>query len=145
LPRYPDSTRSHKLSSILFTVCRKYGNKFSSRQISRLVFRENGHEESYSRTEINALSILYREYPDHIRSLKLPELFADRAAGLPRYFCQLIEKFPKSLEEIFYFCSEELDLRIGDWEIPKEGRDRLFDKLANRGDSALLDFTCKVS
>ena len=130
----------NKLSRILDTVCEKYGDKFSREQIFRLVIRKIGREESYSRTGINALSSLYHRFPKHVRSLNLAELFANHAGGLPRYYCQLREKFPRSLNKAFYFCSETLDLRIGDWDIPKESRNRLFDKLVNRGDSALLDF-----
>lgn len=130
----------YKLSEILHAVCEKYGDKFSREQIFRLVIRNTEGEEGFSRTGINALSFLYRRYPKHVFSLALPELFGNHADGLPRYFCQLLKKYRKALKNPFFFCSEDLDLKIGKWDIPKESRDRLFDKLVNRGDSALLDF-----
>jgi hypothetical protein len=135
----------NRLSEILRTVCEKYGDKLSRDQIFRLVIRESPDGDGYSRTGINALSFLYERYTVRMRSLNLIELFGDHAEGLPRYYCQLVEKFPKSIDGGFYFCAEELDLRIGQWDIPKLSRERLFEKLVNRGASALLDSACRVT
>jgi Domain of unknown function (DUF4365) len=134
----------NKLSRILFTVCEKYGDLITREQVFPLVTRSIGSEETYSRTGINAIGLLYERFPEHTRCLKLPDLFGNYAGGLPRYFCELFEKFSKAGKGLFYFCSKDLDLRIGDWDIISEDRDRLFDKIANRGYSAILDFAYRV-
>lgn len=135
----------NKLSSILFAVCKKYGDLITREQVFRLVSRRFDNDETYSRTGINAVGLLYGHFPEHTHRLKLANLFGNYAKGLPRYFCQLFEKFPKAANDIFYFCSKDLDLRIGEWDIVKDDRDRLFDKIANRGCSALLDFAYRVA
>jgi hypothetical protein len=134
----------NKLSRVLFTVFEKFGNLVTREQVFRLVTRHVGEDQSYSRTGITAVGLLYKHFPEHARSLKLADLFGNHAGGLPRYFCQLFEKFPDASNGMFYFCSDKLNLRIGDWDIPKQVRGDLFDKLANRGNSALLDVACRV-
>ena len=134
----------NKLSSILFAVCEKYGDLFTREQVFQLVTRRIGNDQTCSRTGINALGLLYEHFSEHTHRLKLPDLFGNYAGGLPRYFCQLFEKYPEAASGLFYFCSKDLDLRIGEWDIIKDDRDRLLDKIANRGFSALLDFAYRV-
>lgn len=134
----------NKLSGILFAVCKTFGDLITREQVFRLVTRHIGNDETYSRTGINAVGLLYEHFPKHTLGLKLPELFGNYAEGLPRYFCQLFEKFPKARNKFFYFCSKDLDLRIGKWDIVSDDREMLFDKIAKRGHSALLDFAYRV-
>ena len=55
------------LSKLLYILSRSYGDNFTKEQIRKLALRD----ESYSRTGINALGIMYDEFPEHMRKLQL--------------------------------------------------------------------------
>jgi len=111
----------------LFTLVRKYGGQLSRSTVHDLVIRG----DSYSRTGLTALGILYDEFFDHLSSLALPGYFLKLDHRQVAFYCALREAHPnrKSLMEDakgFTFAG----LR---------GTSCDFDKYANRGPSALLD------
>ncbi|MCK1719887.1 hypothetical protein [Bradyrhizobium sp. 141] len=59
------------LAELLYMLARSYGGQFSLEQIGKLVLRGDG----YSRTGINALGIMYDEFPERMKALKLGEMF----------------------------------------------------------------------
>jgi hypothetical protein len=62
-----------EISNRLFAFVRKLGSRVSRSTIHDMVLRG----ESYSRAGLVALGILYDDFPDHMRSLNLPNYFID--------------------------------------------------------------------
>ena len=123
----------NRLSRILFTLCREYGNRFEAEHIRRLVIRG----ESYSRTGINALGLLYDNFPKHLKALNLPKLFRHETAQVG-YYCKLRERYlGKQSTELL---GPRTDFAIDGLDVDKTMRDELLLKWANRGDSAILDY-----
>lgn len=128
------SAEGASLTTTLIEWVRQHGRKLSAAQIERLVLRG----EVYSRTGINALGILYDESPDHAADLGIPDLFSKSPDPRPRYYCLLREGNPgvSGLKLINVAAQEPLEGLILDIE----GMDRPWDKWANRGDAAILDY-----
>lgn len=112
----------------LFALLRRFGDRIDFDTVRRLVIRG----ESYSRTGINALGILYDTFPDHLRALDLPRAFV---AIDPR---------------VAYYCAFRETVRSEPTFVPDPGAFRFAglrydrpegyeNRLANRGVSALLD------
>ncbi len=121
-------------SQLLFETCRRFGAGFDAKLVARMVVRG----ESYSRTGINALGILYDEFPERMRKLGLPKVFGGHTDPRVRYYCLLRERyFKKTSSDIVLTRS---DFRIGKWDLEPGIREQLPDKWANRGDSAILDY-----
>jgi hypothetical protein len=127
------SLEGNRMSQVLFAICREHGENFTAEQIRRLVVREN----AYSRTGINALGILYEHFPDHTASLNLPKIFAKDDPRIA-YFCKLRERNKGS--NAFAIARAKGNFLFDGWTVMEGAEDRLFDKIANRGDSALLDY-----
>jgi len=122
----------NQAANALFAVCRKLGSRFTADQVQRMVLRD----DSYSRTGVNALGFLYDEYPDHAASLGLVALLESHPPVA--YYCKLRQAHPgrKTMEML-----RTPDLfALGGWQLDPQSLDRIFDKWANRGDSAILDY-----
>jgi hypothetical protein len=78
------------VSELVYMLARSFGEHFSSDQIHKLVIRG----DSYSRVGINALGIMYDEYPEHMKSLRLGEFFRNHDDWRVAYFCNLRDKYP---------------------------------------------------
>lgn len=115
----------------LFAMVRRRGAVVDAETIDRLVLRG----DSYSRTGLTSLAIMYDDHFQHIRSLGLPSRYA---AVEPRvaYYCAFREAHP--------------DQRSGDVTVDPSTftfaglqyrqPDMFWNKYANRGPSALLDY-----
>jgi len=123
----------NRLARILFRVCESYGSVFDGAQIRQLVVRG----DSYSRTGISALGLLYDYYPEHLKQLDLPSVFSKDEPRLI-YYCKLRERYlgRKSIEII----GPKTDYCIDGWDLTNDKRDEILNTWANRGDSAILDY-----
>lgn len=127
------------LSGLIFDLCRLYGNSLTVEQIVRLVVRG----DTYSRTGINALGIIYDQFPHYAESLRLTELFDDIKYD-PRilYYCRLREKYiGRSGMEIAF---GPLSIDVDEFTIIADSKDYLIAKWPNRGDSAFQDCIASV-
>ena len=123
-----------KVSEQLFELVRRFGNKTSAVSVDLMVRRG----ESYSRTGLIALGILYDDFFDHAVSLSLVDLFLGKDLPQVAYYCALREKNPgkKSLDFLF----GPGDFRFAGLRFQEPTNGNFHDKYANRGPSAILDY-----
>jgi hypothetical protein len=128
------TTEGLAISQQLFSLIRTYGAKVSVFSVDAIVRRD----ESYSRTGLDALGILYDEYFDHISTLQLPKHFLELELPEVAYYCALRESNPEK---------RGLDFMDGPGEFTFAGLkfscppDIYFgNTFANRGPSAILDY-----
>ena len=123
-----------KVSEQLFELIRRFGDKTSTASVDRMVRRG----DSYSRTGLIALGILYDDFFEHTTSLSLADLFLDK--GLPHvaYYCALREKHSK--KKSLDFLSGPGDFRFAELRFQELSGANFLDKYANRGPSAILDY-----
>jgi hypothetical protein len=126
------------VSDLLYSLAREYGGLFTREQVRRLVLRE----DTYSRTGINALGVMYERFPGHMKQLRVVDLFRDHKDGRVAYFCKLREKYPDV--GVVGLMSGSHDCAIDGLNVHASARESALDKWANRGDSALLDFVYEV-
>lgn len=124
----------NKASWILYSICREFGHQVTVKHIDKIILRE----DNISRVGLNALGILYDKHFNHIQSLNLPKHFKETEGVTLEYYCRLREKYP-TLSDM-QFTNEKLDTSIDGIDIDIRKSDRLFDKLINRGTSALFDY-----
>lgn len=123
----------NKVSRMLFKFLKENGEKINSNHISKLIIRG----ESCSRTGINALGLLYDNYPQHTASLKLKERFKKFSDPRVFYYCSIREKYLGTKSPHWL----EKDLEFGNFKADfSEINTSIFDKWANRGDSVILDY-----
>jgi len=129
------TSEGNKKANMLFDFCKRFGNKFSANHIEKMITRGS----SYSRVGINALGILYNEYPDYMKSLNLPKMFESYEDPRIAYYCLLRERYlyQKSLS---LWGKKDIDYKIGILNVPINVRTDLFLKWPNRGESTILDF-----
>jgi hypothetical protein len=124
----------NKRSQQLFDFIRRNGNKLTKEHVSKLILRV----ESYSRTGINALAVLYEEFPQHALALKLPDVFKN-ANDLVYYYCVLRERNIQA--QGFFWVINVTDFRVNNYTIDDSRfLSDIMDNIANRGDSAILDY-----
>lgn len=129
------TSEGNKRSQQLYDFVRRYGVKLNREHIYKLVARG----EEISRTGIIALGVLYESFPSHAIGLKLPEFFADFSDPRLHYYCVLRERYIDN--KGFLWVTADSDFRVGDMTIDdQDALDGLMNKMANRGDSALLDY-----
>jgi hypothetical protein len=122
-------------SQMLYELCRLYAQYFTAEEIERLVVRG----ESYSRTGITALGILYDTDFAHVVSLDLPRRFASAPNPRLTYYCRLRERHPGT--PLYALLGDRKALEVDGWHLDDElGPIDLLEQWANRGDSALLDY-----
>lgn len=117
----------------LFALLRRFGDRIDFVTVRRLVIRG----ESYSRTGINALGILYDCFPDHLSALCLPHAFVGVNPRVA-YYCAFRETV--RLESIFLSDPGAFHFAGLRYDRP-EGFEN---NLANRGESALLDYLVPI-
>ncbi|HTC01308.1 MAG TPA: hypothetical protein VK705_11565, partial [Ferruginibacter sp.] len=127
----------NKVSQLLFKFIREHGEKLNADHVSKLVIRG----DNYSRTGINALGILYDNFPKHTKSLKLPVRFKDFADPRLHYYCTIRERYLDSPSN--WWLSAKNDLTVGKLKADFSSID-IYNKWANRGDSALLDYVFEI-
>lgn len=121
------------VNEIFFDLCRKYGDKFTKQQIIDMTLRN----DTYSRSGVIGLGILYDDYFSEISTLSLPTEFQIRSSIPLYYYCKLREKYPG-------VCSHKLaygdyDLTIDNYTIKDNGKEYLREKWVYRADSLFLD------
>ena len=126
------------LSELLYMLARFYGYHFTCEQIRQIVVRE----DTYSRTGINVLGILYDEYPDRMKELRLGEFFSHHEDRRILYFCNLREKYRGI--PVFGLMTGDYDCALDGYNVHPSVKDRGADKWANRGDCAILDYVFQV-
>lgn len=133
------SVEGASLAKTLIEWVRQHGGTLTSRQVERLVLRG----DVFSRTGINTLGVLYDEFPEHAAGLGLPEVFAKSPDPRPRYYCLLRERNPNitGLALITAAAQEPIEGLVLDID----HMERPWDKWANRGDSAILDYLVEAS
>ncbi|KJJ41386.1 hypothetical protein UM89_13880 [Bacillus subtilis] len=114
----------------LYSICREYGDYFTIEDIHRMVFRD----EKISMAGLNALRILYDNYPEHMRTIN----FAKHVKGLNidlyygiYYYCKLREKFTDKSD--IHFASKELQTEIDGYILDDYFYEEFSSKYPNRG------------
>jgi Domain of unknown function (DUF4365) len=137
-PRIWATEEGNALLELLYPLAHSYGDRFTREQVRRLVLRE----DTYSRTGINTLGITYEKFPEHMKSLRLVELFEGHADNRVAYFCKLREKYPGVA--VPDLMSGRYDCAIDGLDIHPSARDNAVNAWANRGDCAILDYVCEM-
>jgi hypothetical protein len=119
----------------LFTLARRFGGKISRSTVHDLVMRG----DSYSRTGLTALGMLYDDFFDHMKSLGLPSYFADIEPRVA-FYCAFREAFPK--EKSVNVFADPTGFTFAGLRYVQS--DMHWDKYANRGPSALLDYLVPI-
>ncbi|WP_179321129.1 DUF4365 domain-containing protein [Winogradskyella helgolandensis] len=129
------TNEGNKVSQMLFSFLRENGNKINADHISKLVIRG----KDCSRTGINALGLLYDNYPEHTASLKLISRFKNFDDPRLFYYCSIRERFLGTKSPSW--LNEKNDLNLGKIKTDfSEINTSIFDKWANRGDSVIFDY-----
>lgn len=129
--RMRNTDRGNEVAEQLFSMVRQCGNYISAQTIDRLVLRG----ESYSRSGINSLAILYDEHFRHISSLCLPIRYSEIEPRVA-FYCAFREANPEhKSQDVFVNPSGFI---YADMKYLQP--DMFWDKYANRGPSALLDY-----
>lgn len=122
----------------LLALIRTAGDSLTQRDILLLVQRG----EVYSRVGLNALGVLYDEWPEHTASLNLPSAFTKAKIKPVAWYAGMRERFLGQRS----FGMFVMGLPDGDLEcagmclrINSDLRDYLMAKWPNRGESVLLD------
>ena len=133
------TSEGFEIGEQLFSVLRKLGVHTTLNTVLEMVVRG----DSYSRTGLVGLAILYDEYFEHIKALKLVEYFSTH--GLPHvaYYCQLRELNPEKKE--FAFVQGPGELVFAGLRFDYPDRLSFANKYANRGPSAILDYLVPAS
>jgi len=125
----------NKVSKLLFKFVREQGDKLNADHISKLVIRDN----ECSRTGLNALGILYDNYPNHAASLNLTRKFEKFSDPRLHYYCTIRERYLGIKSPVW--LSEKNDLTVGNLKADFSNiYTSILDKWANRGDSVIFDF-----
>ncbi|MBW8315387.1 MAG: DUF4365 domain-containing protein [Thiobacillus sp.] len=129
--RMRGTQEGNAIAEQLFAMVRRHGPRMDAETIDRLVLRG----DSYSRAGLSSLAILYDEHLGHISSLRLPARYTDVNPRVA-YYCAFREAYPEHNSadvtvdpSMFIFAG----LRY-------RQPDMFWDKYANRGPSALLDY-----
>ncbi|HKP04885.1 MAG TPA: DUF4365 domain-containing protein [Chthoniobacterales bacterium] len=121
-------------TGMLFTICGAFGDRFTAEQIDQLVWRG----ENYSRTGINALDALYTSFPRHVVGLDLSRRYANYGELRPAFYCALREAHP-TISYLSLLAAAH-GFRAHGIRLIDVDESTLFDKLASRGPSAILDY-----
>lgn len=123
---------------ILLALVRTAGDALRKDDVVHLVQRG----EVYSRVGLNALAVLYDEWPEHAASLALPVAFAQLKLESVAWYAAMRERFPGKRNFAMFMVGQP----DGDFEyvgatlrLDQDLRDYLVSKWPNRGDSVLLD------
>ncbi|MBM7115702.1 DUF4365 domain-containing protein [Archangium primigenium] len=129
--RLKGTIEGNAIAEQLFALARKFGARLSLATVSSIVLRG----ESYSRAGLIALGILYDDYFEHMKSLNLPNHFIELEPRVA-YYCAFREAHPE--EKSANFFADPKDFKFAGLRYVQP--DRPWDKYANRGPSALLDY-----
>lgn len=128
--RLRGTTKGNLVADQLFSLVRRVGGRVSQTTVRDLVLRG----DTYSRTGLSALAILYDEFFVHIKSLKLPELFLDLEPRVA-FYCAYREALP-ARQSSNVLANPTGFTYAGMTYVQPE---RFMENYINRGPSALLD------
>jgi hypothetical protein len=115
----------------MFALVRRYGDRVSRSTVHNLVIRG----DSFSRAGVTALGILYDEFPEHLKSLDLLEYFTPIEPRVA-FYCAYREAFPSIASTNILANPSDFTFAGLRYVQP----DMHWDKYANRGPSALLEY-----
>lgn len=125
----------NKVSQLLFKFLREHGEKLNANHISKLIIRG----KVCSRTGLNALGLLYDNYPKHVASLNLIKRFEKYDDPRLHYYCTIRERYLNLKSPSW--LSENNDLTVGKLKANFSSiNTSIVDKWANRGDSVIFDY-----
>ena len=127
------TAEGNKFAEQIFSLVKNHGTRMRLDSIDLLVRRE----DTYSRTGLSALGILYDEHFMHAKSLQLPNYFASRNLMGVAYYCALRESVPEDCD--FSACMKSRGFTYGGLVVHDDDFD-LMSKYPNRGPSVVLDF-----
>jgi hypothetical protein len=116
----------------LFALVRKLGDQMTIETVDLMVKRD----DTYSRTGLTGLGILYDEHFAHASSLGLTKHFLENKLPEAAYYCALREAYPE--RRTYSFMSGQFAFAFAGLTCVPD--DRFPDKFANRGPSAILDY-----
>ena len=129
------TNEGNKISQLLFKFIRERGEKLNANHISKLIIRG----EDCSRTGLNALGLLYDNYPRHVASLNLIKRFEKFEDPRLHYYCTIRERYLNSPSPIWLLGNN--DLTVGKLKADFSSiSTSILDKWANRGDSVIFDY-----
>ncbi|MCL2041315.1 MAG: DUF4365 domain-containing protein [Bacteroidales bacterium] len=124
----------NETTQLLFKFIREFGNKLNATHISKLIIRGT----DCSRTGINALGILYDNFPKHAESLNLVKKFENFSDPRLHFYCTIRERY-LGLKSPSWLLNEKNDLTVGKLKVDFSIID-VYDKWITRGDSVILDY-----
>lgn len=132
--RLRGTVEGNNVSDKLFDLVRRFGGSMPVESIDRMARRQ----DSYSRTGLIALGILYDEFFQRTSTLRLPDLFLEQ--GLPHvaYYCALREAHPT--KPSLSFIVGPGDFRFAGLRFHEDPSRSFMNTYANRGPSAILDY-----
>lgn len=129
----------NKVTEMLFKFIREYGDRLNASHISKLIIRG----KDCSRTGLNALGILYDNFPKHVASLNLVKKFKSFEDPRLHYYCTIRERYLG--ERSPSWLDETKDLTVGKLKADFSSiNTSIFDKWANRGDSVIFDYVYEI-
>lgn len=129
--------KGNELAQQIYSLVRKHGTRMGVDSIDLMVRRG----ESYSRTGLIGLAILYDEYFDHVKSLHLVDHFVDEGSEELAFYCALREHFP--YEHDVSVCLRSSGFKWGGLRVVCDV-DFLMVKYPNRGPSIVLECLAKA-
>ncbi|HWA76840.1 MAG TPA: DUF4365 domain-containing protein [Polyangiaceae bacterium] len=129
--RLRGTAEGNVIANQLFSLVRKFGERISVTTVTALVLRG----DSYSRTGLIALGILYDDHSAHMRALGLPGLLSLSNPDVA-YYCAWREACPEARSSNALSNPGAFTFAGLAYHQP----DSYWDKYANRGPSALLDY-----
>ncbi len=134
------TNEGNKVSQMLFKFIREFGDRLNASHVSKLIIRE----KECSRTGLNALGILYDNFPKHAVSLNLIKKFETFEDPRLHYYCTIRERYLG--EKSPSWMDETKDLTVGKFKADFSSiNTSIFDKWANRGDSVIFDYVYETS
>jgi Domain of unknown function (DUF4365) len=130
--RLRGTPEGNAIADQLFALVRKLGDQMTVETVDLMVRRD----DTYSRTGLTGLGILYDEHFSHASSLGLTNHFLEKKLPGAAYYCALREAYPE--RETYSFLSGHFDFVFAGLECVPD--DKFLDKFANRGPSAILDY-----
>jgi|GEM_PF-1285049 len=131
--RLKGTIEGNKVAEQIYMLVKTHGARMHLDSIDLLVRRE----DTYSRTGLTALGILYDEYFSHAKSLQLIDYFESKKLLGVAYYCALRERFPEECD--YSACMKSPGFSHGGLTVQDDDSDLML-KYPNRGPSSVLDF-----
>lgn len=135
--RLRGTSEGNELAQQMFSLVRKYGGQMGVESVDLMLRRG----ESYSRTGLTGLGILYDEFFAHTKSLKLIEHFESEGLRAVGYYCALRERYPEVQDMVA--CMRSPQFTWGGLRVACD-ESHLISRYANRGPSIVLDCLTKA-